>query len=208
MEPKEYKLETIQDIANMVTVDNLEKFISDFRAFLLGYMSAQVLSDMGAKKAGTDKIQIPITSFVWIDDDKTDVEIKITCNELPGESINIRLTDNRTAAVIIKDEMMKLCQSDEHMFSPFLREFRDEFFYEDHEDYDEDEVPIFVKIEFQLDSREDVGEEYAEAKIREVIKNLISSGRLPNEDFSISVSHIDSFTDGYNSYVMMISLDF
>lgn len=90
MENKEYKLDTIQDIANAVNVDNVENFVKDFRAFLLGYISAQVMLDHSNEKAGEPKQPIPIENFKWIDDGVVDAKITLSAKD-SEDSIEIRL---------------------------------------------------------------------------------------------------------------------
>jgi len=93
-EPKEYKIETLQDIVNTVTVDNIDDYLADFRGFLLGYMSAKAISDMVYELSDKKPEPVPINSFKWIDDGKTNVTISIKPEDSEkNESIEIKLTD-------------------------------------------------------------------------------------------------------------------
>lgn len=67
---KTYKLKTVEDIANAVTLDNVDRFVDDFRMWL-----GHVLAHRGTKKIllkGKYAYfgEIDITSLTWIDDGK------------------------------------------------------------------------------------------------------------------------------------------
>jgi len=67
--PVSYQIETMQDIANCVTIDNIDGFMIDFeasvRSFLLFKSIKDDLVSKGELPPGSE-IQFP--SFEWIDD--------------------------------------------------------------------------------------------------------------------------------------------
>jgi len=93
MENKEYEIETIQDIADMVTVDNIDNFMKDFRGVLLGYMTA--------KLAGGNK-SIPMKNFKWIDDGVVEAKLTMSAKD-SDESLEIKLSDSRTQGEKLRD---------------------------------------------------------------------------------------------------------
>lgn len=67
MSDKKYKIETVQDIADVVNIENYERFMIDF----LGVFQAWV-----QVKDKYPKTEFP--SFVWIDDDKQNIKIEFS----------------------------------------------------------------------------------------------------------------------------------
>lgn len=65
MKNKEYEIRSIQDIADMVTSENLDNFIIDFKGVLMAHI---VLKQSFPDKTFRD--------FLWVDDGKHE----ITCN--------------------------------------------------------------------------------------------------------------------------------
>ena len=71
MEPKEYEISTIQDIFNVVTTENIERFMIDFyksfdnMARLKESLSVEILAD------------IKVSSLRWIDDGQMNFSIKL-----------------------------------------------------------------------------------------------------------------------------------
>ena len=66
---KTYQIATMQDIANCVTVENLEGFITDFKALLSSYLLIKEAVKIGIKNgeiSGDANILFP--AFEWIDD--------------------------------------------------------------------------------------------------------------------------------------------
>ena len=72
-DPKEnaisYHIETIQDVADCVRIDNVEGFLHDFELSLKSYLLAKSLLEEKIKKEempNDAKVKFP--SFTWIDD--------------------------------------------------------------------------------------------------------------------------------------------
>lgn len=66
---KSYHIETIQDIADCVNIDNVEGFLTDFELSLKSYLLAKSLLEEKIKKGempSDAKVKFP--SFTWIDD--------------------------------------------------------------------------------------------------------------------------------------------
>ena len=66
---KTYHIATMQDIANCVTVDNLEGFMTDFKALLSSYLLIKETVKIGIKNgeiSGDANILFP--AFEWVDD--------------------------------------------------------------------------------------------------------------------------------------------
>jgi len=59
-----YKIETVQDIADCVTLENLENFITDFRGVLASYLLLK----------SVDK-NVKLPKFTWIDDGEHSINI-------------------------------------------------------------------------------------------------------------------------------------
>ena len=66
---KTYQIATMQDIADCVTVDNLEGFMTDFKAVLSSYLLIKETVNIAKKKDGvlTDGTLF-FPPFEWVDD--------------------------------------------------------------------------------------------------------------------------------------------
>jgi len=74
---REYKIETVQDMFDVVTTDNIERFLMDFcMAF---HMMAEAKENL--HKDGIDLSEIKNPYFIWKDDGKTDISFKFNDNE-------------------------------------------------------------------------------------------------------------------------------
>lgn len=67
MTPKHNKINTIQDIINVITSENIDTFLNDFEAVV---RSALLIKETTGITPQTD-------GFTWIDDGKNDITIKI-----------------------------------------------------------------------------------------------------------------------------------
>jgi hypothetical protein len=74
---KKYEINTLDDIINCVTKDNLDNFIIDLKAFLEMYISIDNLGKAIMKAEGieTDKPTLKSKGFTWIDDGKHEYKI-------------------------------------------------------------------------------------------------------------------------------------
>lgn len=69
---KSYHIETIQDIADCVTIDNVEGFLTDFQLSLRSYLLTKSLLEEKIKKGEMPcEAKVKFPSFIWIDDWKT-----------------------------------------------------------------------------------------------------------------------------------------
>ena len=80
MKPNEYKIETLEDIANCVNVSNIENFLEGFSDGLRQYvklieLGRAMLKSNNKKYKNTDLIKYK--QLTYIDDKKQDNEIKI-----------------------------------------------------------------------------------------------------------------------------------
>jgi len=84
-EPKQYHLNNIQEIADVVTPENLDHFLEDFRGMLLLYMTA---------KCAAEAESLPIKSFKWTDDGGKGEEVAKVTLTANGhdDSIEMKLT--------------------------------------------------------------------------------------------------------------------
>lgn len=199
-ECKEYKLDTIQDIANMVTPDNIDNFMKDFRAFLLGYMTAQIASDIGAESRGEEKTPIPVSGFKWVDDGVVEAKITISSKE-SDKSVEIKLSDSRTQGEQFRDNLLKFIEKDSDIKWPSV----DEFYEHEDELGDEEEACFSVEIGFQLDGREDIDGDDIENYIKENLDKILKGTGLEKEELYVSVEHMDAFPDGYHAYDLRVS---
>ena len=76
-EPKKYKIETIEDILKVVTLENKENFLKDFSNFLDFRLTTGAISEVTEGKV---KVVVK-NSFNWIDDGKNNVNITIQVKE-------------------------------------------------------------------------------------------------------------------------------
>jgi hypothetical protein len=71
MKSKEYKLKTVEDITNVITKDNLDNFLIDFKSWLslrIGFKEVKELENA---------VQFDNSQFRWIDDNKHNATINI-----------------------------------------------------------------------------------------------------------------------------------
>lgn len=68
--PKEYKLETIQDIFDMLDEKNINRFMKDFKQGMRISIAMRTLSESIGESVGLDKnaSTLKMPSFTWIDD--------------------------------------------------------------------------------------------------------------------------------------------
>lgn len=64
--PKEYKIETLQDILEAVAPDKIDNFLVDFKNFLILYNEGK---ETARKMGATTTLE----EFIWIDDGKFDI---------------------------------------------------------------------------------------------------------------------------------------
>lgn len=77
----EYKIETIQDIFDVINVENIERFLTDFCIMFQTMAEAKDLSE----KDGINMTDVKNPYFIWKDDGKTDISFKF--NEEEGLEI-------------------------------------------------------------------------------------------------------------------------
>lgn len=73
---KKYDLKTIEDIVKVITFENIDNFLIDFRGFLTLNMTIK----LAQKIVGKENVEIKKEHegiFHWIDDGKTDAHIHI-----------------------------------------------------------------------------------------------------------------------------------
>ncbi len=67
--PISYHIKTIQDIADCVTIDNIEGFLIDFELSLKSYLLAKAVLDEKIEKGEVpNDAKVKFPSFTWIDD--------------------------------------------------------------------------------------------------------------------------------------------
>lgn len=71
-ESKEYKIETISDIREVITEENIDNFLIDFR----NYLKFQVELKKIMNAVSVDISNLP-QGFIWIDDNKHTYSIQI-----------------------------------------------------------------------------------------------------------------------------------
>lgn len=70
-EPKQYVIETMQDIADVITVDNKERFVKDFSGVLNMLLLAKVAA------VGDPSYTVQFNNFTWIDDNKHTITMNL-----------------------------------------------------------------------------------------------------------------------------------
>lgn len=98
-ESKKYRLETISDIIDAVTPENIDNFLIDLKSFIkttqnLIYLCRIIDPDLAYKK--NSEIGQPI--FNWIDDGKHEATGGLTV-EIEGEKINLEMDIDRMNAI-------------------------------------------------------------------------------------------------------------
>ena len=77
--PKQYVLSTIQDIADMITIENKANFLKDFSGSLNMMLLAKAANPY-------PEIKIKWPNMVWIDDNEHKVTVNFMTNENPQET--------------------------------------------------------------------------------------------------------------------------
>lgn len=77
-EEKEYKLNTIQDILNVITKDNIENFKKDFNKWLDYHLAIKMANELF--KNDIEVQQVHEGTMIWIDDNKNDANINVEFN--------------------------------------------------------------------------------------------------------------------------------
>jgi hypothetical protein len=67
-----HELVTVNDFAKVVTPQNIDLLVADFRMVLEGHLVMQRLADMSAELMGHASSPIELPKFTWIDDGKHD----------------------------------------------------------------------------------------------------------------------------------------
>lgn len=60
---KQYHIETVQDVFDATNIDNVDKFLDEFKMVLC---SGYLLRDVSKNENPDEKVGLP--SFIWIDD--------------------------------------------------------------------------------------------------------------------------------------------
>jgi len=79
MNPKKYKIKTIQDMIDCTNESNLDSFLKDLKALLITAHTFRGMVKLIGKKEGLSKEMQEIKSkgYTWIDDGKHEIETKI-----------------------------------------------------------------------------------------------------------------------------------
>ena len=83
MKNKTYELKTIEEIANCVTISNIDNFLEGFGAVLRAYITAIAISRQALREQGKDDTKLKNTEIVgykkmtYIDDGKQDNKIEV-----------------------------------------------------------------------------------------------------------------------------------
>ncbi len=82
-EPKQYQINTVQDMIDATNKDNLQTFLIDLEGLLVSAHSMRDLIEGIAKNKGEFNIKAPVRvqGFTWIDDGKHNAEITIERHE-------------------------------------------------------------------------------------------------------------------------------
>ena len=72
-----HKIKTIQDIIDVVTEDNIDNFMKDFRGFIDAYIAMKGFSDAAV---GTD-VPMSVATLTWIDDNEHKINITLIPKE-------------------------------------------------------------------------------------------------------------------------------
>lgn len=81
MEPNTYSINSLQDIANAITPENVDNFLKDFEGVLKSYLMMVVFTKAKMRQGWLDNV--PNTDLVefhglyWTDDGKHDITCKI-----------------------------------------------------------------------------------------------------------------------------------
>ena len=75
---KKHKIETINDILDVVNSKNKDCFLKDFENWLNATIKVKEVTEAGAKLLGAKSASVECKGFTWIDDGKNDEQINIT----------------------------------------------------------------------------------------------------------------------------------
>lgn len=81
-----HELDSVNDFAKVVTAENIDMILTDFRMTLEGHLVMQRLADMSAELMGQESLPIQLPKFIWVDDGKHDYN-GITLSSPEGELI-------------------------------------------------------------------------------------------------------------------------
>ncbi|MCR9066279.1 MAG: hypothetical protein NXI00_20070 [Cytophagales bacterium] len=89
---KKYKLDTLQQMMNVVNKDNLDCFIADFKSWFEIYLDqVNLLKELLPKGVadGLPNSEIVNCEFIWVDDGKNDLLHATIQNPITGEITDI-----------------------------------------------------------------------------------------------------------------------
>lgn len=76
-----HDLITIQDIVNVITRENLDNFLIDFKNFLEVYIGVNELTSAVCKAENLPEGKFDVIKMVWIDDQKHDCSINLNIKQ-------------------------------------------------------------------------------------------------------------------------------
>lgn len=86
-----YKIETVNDFMQVVTEENLEYLIADFKSTLRTGLEMNKLMSLVASTTGQEVEKLSLPCFQWIDDGKHDiVGITISAHDDPSVRLEIK----------------------------------------------------------------------------------------------------------------------
>lgn len=92
LEVKNHYIKTIQDFVDVVTIENFDNFLIDFKMFLVEVIKAKAITKMAIEIAGsTEDDRILVEQFHWIEDGKHDNH-GVTMESTDG-SVRLDLTE-------------------------------------------------------------------------------------------------------------------
>jgi len=75
---KKHKIKTMQDATDIITRENLPRFLKDFEGFLMSYIiMAELLEALDTFSKEKEKTKIKTIGFTWIDDGKDNINVNI-----------------------------------------------------------------------------------------------------------------------------------
>lgn len=78
----EYKINTIEDIGNLITEDNIDNFLKDFEGILRLFLITKQMFLLN--KQGNQDFTPKIKDFTWIDDNEHKISIELTEEKKDG----------------------------------------------------------------------------------------------------------------------------
>ncbi len=83
MKPKQYQVNTLQDMIDCTNEDNLDNFLKDLKGIITSAHLFQNLSDSILEDSGFDKElnKLETDGFIWIDDNKHNINIELKTKE-------------------------------------------------------------------------------------------------------------------------------